>query len=76
MATPIVDVSSANDLINSVSSYLIANLPFILAIVGFSIVANIVLNKLAMKSSYYGGSLFDTVENFRYVHSREYKNRK
>jgi len=65
-AVSVVTIGNASSLISSITSYLIANLPFILAIVGFGIVARLVLNKIAMKSDFYGGSIHDTYSNYKW----------
>lgn len=46
MATPILGLSDATVLFTSIGENLIANLPFILAVVGFGIVATLVLRKI------------------------------
>lgn len=46
VATAIATASDATSLITAISENLVANLPFILAIVGFGIVLKIVLSKI------------------------------
>ena len=71
MVSPIVPVSNATNLITVISENLVANLPFIFAIVGFGIVLRILLKQIAFRSDYWGGSIHDTVSNYRWSKGRK-----
>lgn len=46
VATPLVTATDAAGLVTAISENLIANLPFVLAIVGFGIVLRLVMRKI------------------------------
>ena len=46
VVTPIATATDASSLVTAISDNLVANLPFILAIVGFGIVLRLVLKKI------------------------------